>query len=35
MAVGGIGDIFFMFGSEPNEVTTQYHKIIGTPVLTP
>jgi len=35
MAVGGVGDIFFMFGATPDAVVTQYHMIVGKPVLTP
>jgi alpha-glucosidase (family GH31 glycosyl hydrolase) len=35
MAAGGVGDLFFFFGSTPNEMTESYHKIIGKPVLTP
>ena len=35
MATGGVGDLRFVFGANPNELTTMYHTIVGTPVLTP
>ena len=35
-ATGGIGEMFFMFGANPDAVTLQYHKAIaGAPVLSP
>lgn len=35
IATGGIADISIVFGANPIEVTQEYHKIVGTPVLTP
>jgi len=35
MSTGGIGDMYFFTGDTPNELTQNYHKIIGLPVLTP
>ena len=35
IASGGIADISIIFGQDPIEVTKEYHKIVGTPVLTP
>ena len=35
IATGGVADLYFMFGADPNEVTKQYHTIVGRPVLTP
>jgi len=35
IAAGGVGDLYFMTGEGPNEVTKMYHSIIGTPVLVP
>ena len=34
-ASGGVGDMFFMVGSTPDEVTKLYHTIVGNPVLIP
>ena len=35
-AAGGVMDMFFMFGKNPNEVVTKYHTgVVGKPVLTP
>ena len=36
IAVGGVVDMYFMFGDSPNQVVTNYHNhIVGNPVLTP
>lgn len=35
MATGGIQDLYFMTSINPDSVVLQYHKIVGTPVLTP
>lgn len=35
IGTGGIGDMYFFTGKGPNEVTQAYHRIIGTPVVTP
>ena len=35
LAAGGLGDLFFFFGSDPNEMIEKYHTIVGKPVLTP
>lgn len=35
LSTGGIGDMYFFTGSNPNNVTKAYHKIIGYPVVTP
>lgn len=35
IATGGILDVSFVFGDNPIEVTKEYHKIVGAPVLTP
>lgn len=35
IAAGGMADIFIFFGADPNELTAQYHTIVGNPVLTP
>jgi alpha-glucosidase len=35
MATGGIGDMYFFKGKNPNELTQAYHRIIGAPVVTP
>ena len=35
MAAGGLGDLFFFFGSNPNQMIEKYHTIVGKPVLTP
>jgi len=35
MATGGIGDMYFFIGDTPDEVTKNYHKIVGHPVVTP
>jgi len=34
-ATGGLGDLFFVFGATPDEVTIGYQKIVGKPVLSP
>jgi len=34
-ATGGVGDMYFMMGANPNEVTKLYHTIVGAPVLIP
>jgi alpha-glucosidase (family GH31 glycosyl hydrolase) len=34
-AAGGAADIYIMMGADPNAVTTQYHTIVGLPVLIP
>ena len=35
-ATGGVGDLYFLFGKDPNEVTKMYHSaIVGHPVLIP
>jgi len=34
-SAGGLGDLFFFTGVDPNEIVTKYHTIVGTPVLTP
>lgn len=34
-ATGGVGDLYFMMGAGPNEVTKQYHTIVGLPVVIP
>jgi alpha-glucosidase (family GH31 glycosyl hydrolase) len=34
-AAGGVGDLYFMMGANPNEVTMQYHTIVGLPVVIP
>jgi len=35
IATGGILDVSFVFGKNPIDVTVQYHKIVGIPLLTP
>jgi lysosomal alpha-glucosidase len=35
VASGGIADITIVFGQDPIEVTKEYHKVVGAPVLTP
>ena len=35
LAVGGMGDLYFMNAGSPDEVTVLYHMIVGKPVLTP
>jgi len=35
LSTGGVGDLFFMRGADPNQVTKQFHKVIGFPVLAP
>lgn len=35
MATGGIGDMYFFAGKNPNELTANYHRIVGAPVVTP
>lgn len=35
MAVGGVGDLFFMNAATPDAVTMKYHQVVGKPVLTP
>jgi alpha-glucosidase (family GH31 glycosyl hydrolase) len=35
IATGGIADITIVFGDDPIEVTREYHRIVGSPVLTP
>jgi len=36
IAVGGLADMYFMFGDAPNDVTKSYHQnIVGLPVLVP
>lgn len=35
LSTGGLGELLFFFGANPNEVVIQYHKIVGFPVLTP
>lgn len=36
MATGGVGDLRFIFGADPNELTAAYHEsIVGKPVVTP
>jgi alpha-glucosidase len=35
-ATGGAGELYFMFGDDPNNVSMQYHSaIVGSPVLSP
>lgn len=35
-AAGGLGDVYFLFGDNPDAVTQMYHSaIVGNPVLTP
>ena len=35
-STGGLGDLYFLFGNGPNEVTKMYHSaIVGHPVLVP
>lgn len=35
MATGGVGDLRFMVGADPNAVTMAYHTVVGKPVVTP
>jgi alpha-glucosidase (family GH31 glycosyl hydrolase) len=35
IAVGGLGDLYFFFGEDPNQLVTAYHNLTGKPVLTP
>jgi alpha-glucosidase (family GH31 glycosyl hydrolase) len=35
MATGGIADMYFFTGKDPNSLTQAYHRIVGTPVVTP
>ena len=35
IATGGIADISFVFADTPDELTREYHDIVGYPVLTP
>ena len=35
MATGGVADMYFFQGPDPNSATKAYHRIIGTPVVTP
>lgn len=35
IATGGIADITIVFGDDPIMVTREYHRIVGSPVLTP
>lgn len=35
LATGGVGDLYIMTATSPEEVTKMYHGIVGTPVLTP
>jgi len=35
MATGGIGDMYFFTGENPNSLTQSYHRIVGRPVVTP
>ena len=35
LSTGGIGEMYFFTGANPNAVTQAYHKIVGLPVVTP
>ena len=35
IGAGGVADIYFFVGANPDELTKAYHTIIGTPVVTP
>lgn len=35
MATGGVADMYFFVGANPDALTKAYHSIIGTPVVTP
>lgn len=35
MATGGVGDMYFFDGTDPNDATKSYHRIVGLPVVTP
>jgi alpha-glucosidase len=35
MATGGIGDMYFFTAKNPVELTQAFHRIVGTPVVTP
>jgi alpha-glucosidase len=35
MAAGGVSDMYFFDGTDPNDATKSYHRIVGLPVVTP
>ena len=35
VAAGGVGDLYFMMGKNPNEIAMLYQSVVGKPVLTP